>query len=63
MNVECSSEVRGEAGDSLQAHEVKAWLEGVPNGARLIQIIKDFGSQRDPEPTLVGLRAKWSETR
>jgi hypothetical protein len=63
LNVECRSEIIGEAGDYLQSHEVKAWLEGVPNGARITQIIKDFGTQRDPQETLVGLRAMWSEVR
>lgn len=63
LAVECKSEVVGEAGDYLLAHEVKAWLMQVPNGAALSPIIKDFGTQRDPNETLVGLRAEWSENR
>jgi hypothetical protein len=63
MNVECKSAFEASAGDYLLAHEILEWLEGVPPGAVISAIIKDFGSQRDPAPTLVGLRAKWSETR
>lgn len=63
LSVECKSEVTAEGGRNLHAHEVKAWLDSIPDGATLSQIIKDFGSQRDPDPVLVGLRAKWSETR
>jgi hypothetical protein len=64
ISVECHSELRSEKGDDyLQAHEIRRWLESVPDGATISQIIRDMGSQRDPMPVLVGLRAKWSETR
>jgi hypothetical protein len=45
------------------AHEVKAWIMQVPNGATVAPIIKDFGTQRDPDERLIGLRAEWSEGR
>jgi hypothetical protein len=63
MNVQCSSQTETEPGDLLNAAAVKSWLEGVPDGAIVSAIIRERGTQRDPEPTLVGLRAAWSETR
>ena len=63
INVECSSSVTAESGDYLDADTVRQWLQSVPNGATLSQIIKDLGNQRDPQPVLIGLRASWSETR
>lgn len=62
MDVQARAELRAED-ETLFAHEVRAWLEKVPDGASLTPIIKDFGSQRDPDEKLIGLRASWSETR
>lgn len=64
INVECNSSMSAETpGDYITAQAVRAWLEGIPNGAHIHAQMRDFGSQRDPEPRLVGLRATWSEVR
>lgn len=63
INVEMSSEIRTERDGMLLASDVKPWLDRLPDGAVLTQIIEDRGNQRDPWPVLVGLRATWSEVR
>lgn len=64
INVECNSSMSAETPDSyITAEAVRSWLEGIPNGAHIHAQMRDFGSQRDPEPRLTGLRATWSEVR
>lgn len=63
INVECSSSVTAEPGDYLQAHQIRAWLPGIPDGASVEAITREYGSQRDPVTATVGLTAKWSEVR
>lgn len=62
MNVECKSRLEP-GGDFVQAVEVKAWVADLPDGATIEAVSRDFGTQRDPDVRLVGLRASWSETR
>ena len=63
MQVECSSRIEADRGDYLQAGDVFDWVGTLPPDAHLTQIIRDYGNQRDPMPVLVGLIAKWRETR
>ena len=60
--LEVDDAIRAE-NDTLLAEDVHKWLANVPEGATIHAVIRDLGSQRDPEPTLVGLRATWSEVR
>ena len=63
MQTECTSSVTAEPGDYLTAGDVAGWVSELPKGAQLSAITHDMGSQRDPMRVLVGLRAKWTETR
>lgn len=63
LSVDCRSEVRADSEHYLLASEVRSWIMQLPNGATLAPIIKDFGTQRDPDERLIGLRAEWSEGR
>ena len=62
MTVKNTTSFEPELGEyaSLQKSEsLMEWLSHLPDGAELSAIIHDLGSQRDPIPTLVGLRATW----
>lgn len=62
--IECTTEVRGpEGGRFLRACDVSDWITRLPEGAILEPIMFYGGTQRDPEETLIGLRAGWSEQR
>lgn len=63
INVEATSSVAAEPGDYLQADAVREWIRYVPDGAHIEAITREMGSQRDPYTSLVGLTAKWSDTR
>jgi len=63
VHVECSSTVTAEPGSYLMAHQIKAWLPGIPDGANVTAVTRQMGSQRDPVEATVGLTAKWSEVR
>ena len=62
MSIDCTAKLEAE-GEYLHAIRVREFVDTLPDGAVITAIIKDFGSQRDPEPRLVGLRASWSEQR
>lgn len=60
----CTSEIMyDENSGYLHVADVTPWITGLPDGAALDMIVRDFGSQRDPAPRLIGLRASWSEGR
>lgn len=61
--VECTSTVTAVPDEQLTAHSVAVWSAALPGDAVLTQIIRDRGTQRDPWPVLVGLKATWKETR
>jgi hypothetical protein len=66
VNVDCSSRfvLDGVPPQALTVTpDLRAWLGDLPDGATLSAVIRDVGTQRDPEPRLIGLRATWSETR
>jgi hypothetical protein len=64
MHIDCKSSVTAEPGDFLTAADVQAWIADIPaRAAHLSPILRDFGTQRDPVVTLVGLLAKWTEER
>lgn len=64
INTDCTSEARAMEGDEcLHVADVADWIAALPKGATLEGITRDFGSQRDPDERLVGLRARWSEGR
>lgn len=62
-DVECTSKIEVERHQRLRAVDVRDWVAGLPEGAVLSAIQSDFGTQRDPEMRLMGLRAAWSEDR
>lgn len=60
--VQCTAEFR--ADDQLTADRpLTDWIRDLPPAAALSPITVDKGSQRDPWPVLVGLRATWTEER
>lgn len=62
--VKCSAEVRNEGDEQLTAdRSFSEWVRDLPADAKLSAISIDKGSQRDPWPVLVGLRATWEEER
>lgn len=64
MTIDCRAEFTvDEPGDAVHVVRVRDWLSGLPDGAVLVAIMRDLGTQRDPRPTLIGLRATWSEQR
>lgn len=64
MTTECTSEVRSDSGtERITAGEITAWIARLPKQALISAIEHDKGSQRDPWPVLVGLRATWTESR
>lgn len=61
--VVCTSEFRAE-GDALTADRMLTeWITCLPTHAVLAPTTVDKGSQRDPWPVMVGLRATWTEER
>lgn len=40
--------------------EMVEFCRSVPDRAELSPIIRDLGSQRDPDPVMVGIHAKWT---
>lgn len=61
--VKCSAEFRTD-GEQLTADlALVDFIRDLPADAVLQSIIHDKGSQRDPWPILVGLRATWEEAR
>lgn len=63
FEVTCKAAVRTEDSGQLTAVAVADLLRDVPPDARLFSIMHDKGTQRDPYPVLVGLRAVWTERR
>lgn len=60
--VQCAAEFR--ADDQLTADlSLTSWVRDLPANAALSPITVDKGSQREPWPVLVGLRATWTEER
>lgn len=43
--------------------EIKDWYDSLPDDAILSPVMWDYGSQRDPDTRMIGLIAKWTETR
>ena len=62
INVETKAVLEAADPECLTAGEVKTWIAAVPNGATISPVLRDFGSQRDPDVRLAGLRATWSGT-
>lgn len=61
--VKCSAEFRSE-GDRLTAdRSLTDFITNLPADAALAPITVEKGSQRDPWPVMVGLRATWEEER
>ena len=64
MTIQLSAKTQLDAeGDEVTPAELSRWLEYVPPGASLKPVMKDFGSQRDPDYKFVGMVAQWVETR
>ena len=64
MNVKCSAEYRLDGDEQLTADRAFSdWVADLPASATLSPITVDKGSQRDPWPVLVGLRATWEDER
>lgn len=59
---EHTSKIEVADGDTLQAIDVRGWLlsSDIPDGAVITKIVRDFGTQRDPDVRLIGLRAEWA---
>lgn len=43
----------------VTAGQLREFVEALPDHAEINAIMRDRGSQRDPEPYLFGLIAKW----
>lgn len=64
MSVDCHAILEPDPEATLLlAKDARDFLAGLPDGAVIKAVTRDFGSQRDPDVRLVGLRASWSETR
>lgn len=61
--VRCTSEFRSNTPALTASAKFVTWVHGLPASAALSPITVDKGTQRDPYPVLVGLRATWDEER
>ena len=62
-NVKCAAEFRPGEEQLTANRSLTDFIAGLPATATLAPITVDKGSQRDPWPILVGLRATWEEER
>lgn len=62
--VKCVAEYRRDDAEQLVADRAFSdWVRDLPADAALAPIEIDKGSQRDPWPVLIGIRATWEEIR
>lgn len=62
MKTRRTAEFRTDNDEQLRAVDVQVLLAEVPPEAKISAIRVDKGSQREPWPVLVGLRAEWEES-
>lgn len=60
MVINCTAEFKV---NDITTEALKQFLESIPPNARLSPIMKEIGTQRDPEQKWIGLRAIWQEQR
>lgn len=61
MKSRLTAEYRTDGEKQLTVGDIRTMIAGVPDEALVSAIRIDKGTQRDPWPVLVGLRAAWEE--
>jgi hypothetical protein len=47
--------------DPLTVHEVQTFLNHLPPQGKIVPIIRDVGSQRDPDRRMIGMNVVWED--